>query len=315
MVVNINGIKTLVTSKVGRVVIKAHKHSPQILFVAGAVAVVSAAVLTARAAFKSVDVMDAHTEELNGIKLRSEIDDTRHEAGNTQEYTDDRRRQDLAMLYVRTGGQLAKNFALPVFVGAAGIAALTGSHVILNRRYAGVVAAYATLDKLFDQYRQRVINEYGPEKDRDFRYGLVERQIVEETDEGPVVKVVKERDVNGRSQYARCFDETSQRWSRQPGYNQIFLRTQQAYMNDLLRARGHLFLNEVYDALGFDHTPAGSVVGWIWDGCLGDGASDNYVDFDLFVNGWEYDAKRFINGDERSIWLDFNVDGVIYDKI
>lgn len=45
----------------------------------------------------------------------------------------------------------------------------------------------------------------------------------------------------------------------------MFLRRQQDYANEMLKARGHLFLNEVYDLLDIPRSKAGQVVGWVYD--------------------------------------------------
>lgn len=103
------------------------------------------------------------------------------------------------------------------------------------------------------------------------------------------------------------FDDVNSRyWRPSAEYNRFFLESQQRYANELLHSRGHVFLNEIYDNLGFEHTPAGSVVGW-----LRKGDGDGYIDFNLF----ELSARSFQLGYEQSIWLDFNVDGVIYEQI
>jgi hypothetical protein len=98
-------------------------------------------------------------------------------------------------------------------------------------------------------------------------------------------------------------------WQRQYGQNQFFINCQQNYANERLRARGHIFLNEVYDMLGFERTKQGAVVGWLLNG-----EGDGYVDFGVFKNN-EDTVSRFLNHHERNILLDFNVDGIIYDKI
>jgi hypothetical protein len=68
-----------------------------------------------------------------------------------------------------------------------------------------------------------------------------------------------------------------------------------------------VFLNDVYDLLGMDRTPAGAVVGWV------KGHGDGYITFMLDDNKREvYD---FFEGNEKSVWLDFNVDGVVYKLI
>lgn len=93
----------------------------------------------------------------------------------------------------------------------------------------------------------------------------------------------------------------------------MFLRRQQDYANEMLKSRGHLFLNEVYDLLDIPRSKAGQVVGWVYnknDNTKG----DNYVDFNIY-DVTDNAKRRFVNGYEKSILLDFNVDGVIYDII
>ena len=107
------------------------------------------------------------------------------------------------------------------------------------------------------------------------------------------------------SQYARFFDETCPSWSKNSEANLMFLKLQQQFANDMLKARGVLYLNEVYAMLGIPRTKAGQVVGWKYD--LENPSGDNYVDFGIF----DEKNKSFVNGFERSILLDFNVDGII----
>lgn len=111
------------------------------------------------------------------------------------------------------------------------------------------------------------------------------------------------------SDYARVFDYSCTGWSTSSECNLTFLKNQQSYCNELLRTRGHLFLNEVYDALGIPRTKAGQIVGWIYD--EESPISDNFVDFGL------YDERNydFINGHTNVALLNFNVDGNILDRI
>ena len=93
--------------------------------------------------------------------------------------------------------------------------------------------------------------------------------------------------------------------------NLSFLKCQQKYANDLLVAHGYLFLNQVYEMLGIPKTKAGQVVGWIYD--KKNPQHDNYVDFGIY--DLHNERKRdFVNGYERSILLDFNVDGDILSR-
>lgn len=108
--------------------------------------------------------------------------------------------------------------------------------------------------------------------------------------------------------YARWFDETCMAWTKDPESNFFFLKTQQCYANELLKAKGRLFLNEVYDMLGIPRTRAGQVVGWTYE--ENNPIGDNFVNFGLYA---EHNAK-FINGYEKSVLLDFNVDGEIISR-
>lgn len=294
---NLKKLSNALTSKVGRQVLTAQKNSPAILFGAGVAGVIVTAVLASRATLKLEEVL-----------YDSQKDMAKVQACNLPQYTDEDRQRDMTLLYVKGAVNVAKLYAPAIVAGALSVAALTGSHIILNRRNVALTAAYAAIDKGFREYRERVVGEFGADKDREFRYGLQDKEIVKDTKNGPVVKTIKGVASKDVSIYARFFDETSRSWQKEPHYNQFFIQCQQNYANDKLLSSGHLFLNEVYDMLGLERSKAGAVVGWV----LGNG--DDRVDFGVFRSN-EYMGQEFVNGNERSILLDFNVDGVIYDKI
>lgn len=118
-----------------------------------------------------------------------------------------------------------------------------------------------------------------------------------------------DRELQSVSPYARWFNETCIAWTKYPEQNHHFLLHQQSYANEKLKARGYLFLNEVYDMLGIPRTSAGQLVGWTYDN--ENPIGDNFVDFGLFNTRNE----NFVNGYEESVLLDFNVDGMILDRI
>ena len=184
----------------------------------------------------------------------------------------------------------------------------------MSKRNVALIGAYKVLEKGFGEYRKRLIEEYGEDVDFQFKNGIRNENIsvVEEDAEGKkkkVKKTIQVVDPNGFSVYSRFFDESCRNWCKTPEYNLVFLQAQQNYANHRLQAVGHLFLNEVYDMLGLQHSQAGAIVGWVRSK-----DSDNFVDFGIYDsdNG---NARDFVNGYERTILLDFNVDGVIWDKI
>lgn len=127
--------------------------------------------------------------------------------------------------------------------------------------------------------------------------------------EGLRNKGMMDEEIESISRYAKWFDNSCFGWTKNPEYNLAFLKAQQNYANELLRAKGHLFLNDVYKKLGIKETTVGQVVGWIYDekNIVG----DNFVDFGL-TNTYNAD---FINGNTPDALLDFNVDGWILDRI
>lgn len=272
----------------------ASENAPKILFGIGVVGMIGSTILACRATLK----LD---EELSTIERDIFVAKAVNQDPSVSESEHSR---DLATAYTHGAFRVVKLYAPSVILGAASIAALTKSHNILQDRNLALTAAYAAVDGAFQRYRGRVIDRYGEETDRDLLYESEAVDILDE-ETGKIVSTTQITDAPG-SVYARWYDEYSSRnWSRDPDVNLLFLRSKQNYLNDRLRARGHVFLNEVYDELGLTHTTPGSVVGWRWNKDSG----DDHIDFLRDVD------RGFFNGREGSILLDFNVDGVIYNKI
>lgn len=284
-----------ISTKLARQALLTQKDSPKFMFAGGVVGMVGSTVLACRATLKLEKFVEDVQIDLNVAK------EMEHE-----EYSEEDRRRDIGIIYARSAAGLAKLYGPSILLGSVSIGMLTKSHNMLNERNAALTAAYAAVDKAFNQYRSRVVEKYGEDEDRELRYSAQSVQVVdEETGKKKTVRRVGDDEV---SMYARFFDELSTSWNKEPEYNLVFLRCQQSYANDMLKTRGHLFLNEVYDSLGIERTKAGQVVGWV---ISKDG--DNFVDFGIYSN--QDKVRDFVNGREGAILLDFNVDGIIYDKI
>lgn len=304
---DLKAITNRATSRAARKLLVARKHSPTVLFGTGVVGVVATAVLASRATLKMDEVL--REAEKRQIDIDTAVGERLKDGGT---YNEDDQERDTKLNRVKTGLTIAKLYAPTIVTGAISVACLTGSHVILSRRNVSLTAAYAAVDQGFREYRKRVVDELGPGKDAEFRYGVAEREIAVDTDDGVAVKTVKVLNPNGKhSIYARPFDEANINWQSVRSYNVMFLSAQQSYANEKLRARGHVFLNEIYDALGMDRTKEGSIVGWVLNNPDG---GDNYISFGVY-DGDPYMGQEFVVGNEKSVWLDFNVDGVIWDKI
>jgi hypothetical protein len=226
------------------------------------------------------------------------------------QYSPEDAKKATTIVYVQSGVKLVKLYGPAVAVGAASLACLLGSNHILRKRNVALAAAYTAVDKSFKAYRGRVVERFGKELDRELRYNIkakeVEEIVTNENGEEEIVKsTIEVPHFDDHSMYARCFDETCLGWTRDAEYNLMFVKQIQNWANDRLETKGYVFLNEVYEMLGMQKTRAGQEVGWVKDG---DG--DNYIDFGIF-DLHDKQKRRFVNGYEKSIWLDFNVDGPI----
>ena len=268
------------------------KSSPNLLFGAGLAGMIGSTVLACRATLKMDEVLGEAKMKLSTASTLEHDD-----------YTSKDRQKDITLIYVQTSASIVRAYAPAIIIGGLSVAALTRSHIILSRRNAALTAAYAALERGFAEYRARVVEKYGEEEDRNLRYAGHTVTI----DDGKKKTRELKAGVIGPSIYARWFNADSSSWSKDPNVNYFFLKCQQDWANDMLKARGHLFLNEVYDTLGIPRSQAGAVVGWVM------GAGDDYVNFGVLLDNDMCIVDFFYADDE--ILLDFNVDGVIFDKI
>ena len=288
------------------------KHSPEILVVTGVVGTVVSAVMACKATTKVSTIID---------KTKINID-TIHECVNNpelaEEYTEEDSKKDLVIVYAQTGLELAKLYGPSVILGAASITSILAGHNILRKRNLALAAAYQVVDTGFKQYRGRVVERLGEQMDKELQYDIKAKEIEETTvdkkgKEKTVTKTIEVANpIAAQSPYTICFDETCSGWQRDAEANKFFLLRQQDYANEKLKARGYLFLNEVYDMIGARRTKAGQVVGWVYD--ESNPIGDNYIDFGIFDIHCEAN-RNFVNGLEKSIWLSFNVDGDILNNL
>lgn len=290
---------------------KMKKHSPEIFVAVGIVGVVVSAVMACKATTKVNDILENTKNDLANV----------HECADNKElaetYSENDKQKDLTIIYAQTGFKLVKLYAPSVILGVLSISSIITSNHILRQRNVALAAAYTAVDKGFKEYRSRVVERFGEEIDKELRYSIkaktIEETVIDENGkEKKVKKEIKVGDPNIVSDYARFFDESCEGWEKDSEFNLCYLKAKQQYANDILHARGYIFLNEVYDMLGIERTKAGQIVGWVYD--EKEPLGDNYVDFGIY-NIDRVKNRDFVNGYERVILLDFNVDGNILDRI
>lgn len=298
-------IPNAVSARFGHQALVLQKNSPQILFYGGLLFMGATVVSACKGTLQLERVLDdirSDREDIKDVVLREPDRLTAREVTKLN-------------FYVTTKGvvRITRLYLPSIVLGVAAVACLTSSHNQLNRRNAGLSAALAATDRALKDYRRRVVEELGEDKDREFMFGSekVDKEIEGKNGETKTKKVKVAG--HGRSPYARIWGrDTSNEWDPHPEYNLAKLRAVQEFCTLKLNARGHLFLNEVFDELGLERTSAGQVVGWMSKKY---GGADGYVDFGVLVPGEEVRFLDFMTGDEEHIMLDFNVDGEVWRNI
>lgn len=306
-------MKTDVTNTLSRTLhkvgFKLKKHSPEILLVAGVAGGVVSAVMACKATTKASAILEKTKKNVDAIHEVSENPDF------ADQYTPEDKQKDLTIVYAKSALDFAKLYGPSVVLGVASIGCILASHNIIHKRNLALAAAQVAEATAFKEYRGRVIERFGKELDKELKYNIrtkeIEEVTVDENGEATVVtKTVEVTDPNMESDYARFFDDGCIGWTKDPETNLIFLKHVQAQANDKLQRNGYLYLNDVYKMLGIPVTKAGQVVGWIYD--EKDPIGDNYVDFGIY-DLYNERKRAFVNGLERTILLDFNVDGNIWE--
>jgi Family of unknown function (DUF6353) len=272
------------------------KNGPAILTATGVAGFVLTNVLTARASMRAKPKLEKLREDREKIQSK-QIDAL---------YTVKDQARELSTLYLSDGMAIVKEFTPAISMGVVSIFCVVSSHKMMADKQAALMAAYTAVDRGFKAYRRRIEEELGKEKELELYRGVkvIERK---EGDEGfdPNVPCAIDYDDRRASPYSRFFDSDSVQWSKTPEYNMFFLKAQEDWANDRLRSHGFVFLNEVYESLGFKRSQAGQIVGWKLEG---DG--DGFVSFGLDSIG-DDSSRAFTNGVEHTVLLDFNVDGPI----
>jgi len=289
---------------------KLRKYSPEIMLAGGLIAGTAAIVTACIATKKAEPVVEEARRELADIQNAIVI----NEDGQEESLTPKEIKKETFVVCKRLTWNLCKVYGLAAFLFLISVGLILGSHGVLKQRYISTTLAYKALDEAYKDYRERVKEAVGEEKERHFFHGTEEKgekTIIDEAGEATTIKEAVKVHDKKYSPYE--FDFNAQtcpgNWEAHSDYNFTFLRNAENYFNDLLNSRGHVFLNEILDYLGFKRTPEGAVTGWV----KGNGG-DDYVDFGVF----DYYTDEYCDQNDgyiKNIHLNFNVDGVIWDKI
>lgn len=291
------------TRAAGKSSVKLSKHAPTLLVVGGTVGLVATSFVAARAVRKAEPVLAQHKRE------RAAIGDVPKKGTVSN---DDRKLVQVAVLetYYNTSVNLAKVYGPAIALGTLSAASILYGHKLIHGRHLATLAAYSGLSEQFAAYRGRVRQTLGEKAEKDIFNGA-HGEYVEDPDHKGEYKLQPVWSEGDPSPSLRpWFDEKNEYCKQDPSVNKMWLTGVQTHMNQLFQVKGHLFLNEVKDALNMPRTPDGQVLGWV----LGAGTGDNFVDFGFLASDDPH-TVAFRDGLVNTVQLNFNVDGVVHDLI
>ncbi len=297
---------------------KYEKNKPEILLIGGLVTVASGVVFACKGTLKAEQVVrtfksnDAIIEEQIGITNDIIADPNKSNEEKTDAlstYNNDDYKSDKFINASNTVMNITKSYLPAAILLGTGAYMIVKSHCILNNRFESLAAAYVVLDKTFKKYRKEIVNRYGSELDKEVYKEIHSKKVI--NNETGKEETVPDHNVDADA-YSRYFGEDNPFWTKDAEANKLFLLNIQNWANNRLQSKKYLYLNEVYEALGMEPTVAGRSIGWVYN--EDDPDLNNYVSFGIFDD--DNLAKRlFVNGDEKCIFLNFNVDGPVFKYI
>lgn len=282
-----------------RIGTKAKIKAPEIWFAVGVAGLVGTVVTACRATTK-LEQIKAEEEE----KCQEIIDAT--EEG----YTEEDKKNDLSIIKRRYIVKKVTNYILPAALGALTLFAFGRSYKVLKTRNVALASSLATALKELQEERARIAEKYGENALKEIQYDIHE----EATEDGEIVSKIG--DAKAGNELTRIMDASNPLWDPSPEILRMRLMAIQKDLNREMRLRydertgkmGYMLLNEILEKLYFKPTQAGCILCKTYD--PKNPIGDNFLDFGIYDSRSETN-RRFINGDESIVFLNFNMDGDI----
>lgn len=275
---------------IGRAKLTCIRKSPEITLGLGIATGVAAVGYTVWATIKAVETYNDTVKKLEQAERVLETEDEKEDA--------------IEKIKMHRTLEWVKLYAPAVALEAASIMFTVKSHRIMKGRNAALVMSVAAATKELNDYRQRVRDVIGEEQENDIFKDASTFTVTNMHEDGTTDEKTDKTYKHG-SQYAAFFDAASRCYEKEPVYVLSFLKSQLTILNNELRINGHIFLNQVYRALGLPETVAGQYVGWV----LGSPNGDGVIKFIDIATGMSIEDIDEL--DDPTVLIDFNVDGDI----
>ena len=165
-------VKTL-TRRLGRkaapIARKAKEHLPEIMLVGGVVSNGAAVIFACKATLKVDAILDEREKRVSEVKEAAE----ELIADETVDYTE-QDQKDLAIVNTQHWVKLVKAYLPAGSLWILSLALVAGSHIAMQNKVALWMTAYSSLDQAFSEYRARVAEAVGEEKEHELLMGSPE---------------------------------------------------------------------------------------------------------------------------------------------
>ena len=300
-----NEIIKTTASFIARTKVTLIQHSPKILMGLGLAAGTGALVTAIRGTLKAQPVIE---------EIKTDLADIHCEIERAEESNEDTTalKKQLTSTYLHAAGDMLKIYAPTIILAGASAACVLTSHNIMLSRNIALATAFASVEEEYKKYRERVADKIGTEAEQAiYRDEIVREEEVSYVDEktGEVkTEKVKKYDYQLPA-HAGFFDNTNPNYVSDPAnnYNLMFIQIQEQFCNDKLRVQGFLFENDARELLGLKKTEVGQRCGWVYD----PNGPTHQISFGID----DYTANYGKNIMDDGIWIDFNVDGDIMNKV
>ena len=309
------------TRTVGKLWLKTKNARPEISIGAGIVCGAAAMVMVGVKTWKGKETLSEDMKALKGATKKS-IQKEAESNPDVALMSEEERRKHFGNFVGILAKDICKIYWIPVVLGVSSAGLVWGGRTLLRKELSAMSAAYAALSESYNRYRQRVIAEYGAEKDQEFQYGYKMVEAVD-SETGEVTKVPMIDKEANLSAYAFWFNEgefnkdtgtyiwKNYKFDRDSHVNRMKVIEEQNNATYELNAYGYVTLEDVALRFGIDPETAGKWhdYGWIWQP-----DRQNIVEFGVLEGPHQLEVNKGFTSNSCSqnfCLINPNVDGYI----
>lgn len=287
--------KTVISSVSSRMSFTLNQNAPSICLAVGIGGVVAAGIIACVQTLKVPAMIEDVQEQEQ--KLKETADKTVEVVDGDIVDEDEKETalaDDIRKMRLTTGVAIAKLYIPAIIIATCGFCLIVHSHYQMAARNVALYGAYLALQKEFDEYRENVKERFGEDVDKQLRFNVNPDKIREQLEgeaDTPSTALIE-----ARTRF--LFDENnSDLYQKNMEYNIHLISIAEHNLNHLLRANGHIFVNEALAELHLPLIQSGQDNGWIYD---------PMVEHKIVLSTY------YVEDDNRGgIWIEMNIDGDI----